>query len=68
MKNDEPIIDPQGFELNVGDRVCAFDLDGHKYEGILLLNSDHPHVSKYYVKYDDGNECDVLDLKLIWKA
>jgi len=57
----------RGEVFTEGDRVVAYDL-GDKVYGILCENTDHPEVSEWYVKYDDGAECAVLDFDFLWKA
>jgi len=61
-----------GIELNEGDKVYTYDYDTDgllkKYHGILHKNIDHPEVSEWYVKYDDGNDCAVLDFGQIFKS
>jgi hypothetical protein len=56
----------RGEVFKQGDRVYAFDLDSTKVYGILYEN-DHKEVSEWYVKYDDGAECAVLDFDVLWK-
>ena len=63
-----------GQKMNEGDRVYSYDFeptnDTHKGRvyGTLLLNTEHPNVSKWYVAYDDGLDCAVLDTKDFYKA
>jgi len=44
-----------------GERVWCYDFDGSKVQGSIHRNTDHPDVSDWYIKYDDGHECAVLD-------
>jgi hypothetical protein len=53
-------------ELKSGDRVYSFDLDSSKVYGILLKNDTG--LSEWMIRYDDGEECAVLDLSLVFKA
>jgi hypothetical protein len=55
-----------GNELKSGDRVYSFDLDSSKVYGILLKNDTG--LSEWMIRYDDGEECAVLDLSLVFKA
>jgi hypothetical protein len=60
--------DAQGNILHEGDRVFAYDLDSKRVYGTLYRNKDYPEVSEWYVQYDDGEDCAVLDFSLLWKA
>ena len=53
--------------LSENDRVYVYDFDGTKYYGVLLKNTEYPHVSEYYIKYDDGQELAVLDMEQVYK-
>lgn len=59
--------DANGQALAEGDRVKTMDFDGWVY-GTLHRNTEHPHVSEWYVAYDDGEESAVLSLNHIWKV
>ena len=48
--------------FNEGDKVWAPGIDGDKKYGTLHKNTEHPHVSEWYIKYDDGEECAALDM------
>jgi|LakMenE01Jun11ns_1017448.scaffolds.fasta_scaffold7577049_1 hypothetical protein len=54
--------------MKEGDRVYTYDLDNSKCFGTIHKNKEYPNVSEWYVKYDDGQECAVLDLSLIIKT
>lgn len=54
--------------LHNGDRVYSYDLDSKRYYGTLYKNEDYPEVSEWYIEYDDGNECAVIDINLVFKA
>ncbi len=57
--------------LHEGDRVYCHDYyDGKviRCYGTLHKNLDYPHVSDWYICYDDGMQCAVLDLSLVFKA
>lgn len=56
--------DADGKTLHEGDRVYSYDLDSKRYYGTLHKNSD----DTWFVVYDDGNECLVVEFSLIWKA
>lgn len=60
-------IDGDGFTLHEGDRVYTYDLTGRVY-GTLHKNEDFPEVSEYYIAFDDGEECAVLEISLVFKA
>lgn len=62
------MIDGNGKEVKEGERVATFDIDGSMVYGTLHRNVEFPHVSDYYVKFDDGEECAVLDMDLIFKV
>ena len=64
------LIDAEGKTLHEGDRVYAYDIcdTSVRIYGTLLKNTDYPHVSEWYVKYDDGEEFAVLDFNFIWKG
>ena len=53
-------------ELKQGDRVYSFDIDGSVVYGVLYKND--PGFSEWQIKYDDGEECAVLDLSLVFKV
>lgn len=58
--------------LKEGDRVYSFDYDKDlkpsRYYGTLHKNTDYPHVSEWYIAYDDGHDCAVLDMSLVFKV
>lgn len=60
--------DADGNILHEGDRVFAYDLDGKRVYGTLRPNDGYEEVSEWYVEYDDGEECAVLDFDQLWKA
>lgn len=64
----EKLLDGTGQILHEGDRVYAYDINGKRVYGTLLPNDEYKDVSEWYVKYDDGAECAVLDFNFIWKA
>lgn len=54
-----------------GDRVYSYDyIEGKPIRcyGTLYKNEDFPEVSEWYIEYDDGQECAVLDMSLVFKA
>lgn len=55
-----------------GDRVYVYDTDKtgqvRKYYGTLMKNTDYPEVSEWYIKFDDGNDCAVLDMDSVVKV
>ncbi len=63
--------DGDGAILHEGDRVYCYDLiDGrpNRVYGTIHRNVDNPDVSDWYIDYDDGEECAVLDISLVYKA
>lgn len=68
MIENKTLTGGDGEVLHPQDRVYSYDIDSKRYYGILQLNDDHPEVSEWYVEYDDGNECAVLQPNLIFKA
>jgi hypothetical protein len=71
MKNNNP-IDGNSEELNEGDRVFTYEYTftpaNSRTFGTLHKNIEYPEVSEWYVKYDDGEECAVLDFRFIFKT
>lgn len=62
--------DGNNIRLHEGDRVYTHDtVNGvvKRFYGTIYLN-DHKEVSEWAVKYDDGNDCAVLDFGQIFKA
>ena len=65
------LIDGDGQKLHEGDRVFTYDVFTPKQQriyGTLYKNSEFPNVSDYYVSYDDGEDCAVLDFTTLFKA
>ena len=65
---EDQIFDPYGMRLHDGDRVYVYDEHDARLYGTLYKNKDFPHVSDYYIEYDDGQECAVLDMSSVYKA
>lgn len=65
-------LDGDGQVLHEGDRVYSYDYDKNlkpsRYYGTLHKNEDYPNVSEWYIAYDDGQECAVLEMSLVFKA
>ena len=65
-------IDGDGHVLHEGDRVYSYGYDDNwkpkRLYGTLHKNEDFPEVSEWYIDYDDGQECAVLDMSLVFKA
>jgi len=74
VNNYGKIIQPNdgdGQELNEGDRVCTYDVftpDDAMICGTLRRNTENPEVAEWYVEYDDGEDCAVLDFSLLFKT
>mgnify|MGYP006268344627 CR=1 FL=1 len=67
------LIDGDGQVLHEGDRVYSYDYDvetvaPQRCYGTLYKNEDYPEVSEWYIAYDDGQECAVLEMSLVFKA
>ena len=58
--------------LKEGDRVYvdgfSDDWKPQRFYGTLHKNIEYPHVSEWYIRYDDGQEFAVLDNSLVFKA
>jgi hypothetical protein len=65
-------IDGDGQVLHEGDRVYSYGYDDkwkpQRLYGTLHKNEDYPEVSDWYIAYDDGQECAVLEMSLVFKA
>lgn len=65
-------LDGDGQVLHEGDRVYSYDYDKNlkpsRCYGTLHKNEDYPNVSEWYIAYDDGQECAVLEMSLVFKA
>jgi hypothetical protein len=65
-------IDGDGQVLHEGDRVYSYGYDDkwkpQRVYGTLHKNEDFPEVSEWYIAYDDGQECAVLEMSLVFKA
>lgn len=65
------IADADNNPLHEWDRVYTHDyLDGNitRFYGNLRVNENNPEVSAWYIEYDDGESCAVLDFGLVYKA
>ena len=61
------IFDADNNLLKEGDRVYCYDLDGQtKVYGTIHYNDIISNT--WYIKYDDGDECLVLDFAVVWKV
>lgn len=65
-------IDGDGQVLHEGDRVYSYGYDDNwkpqRLYGTLHKNEDFPTVSEWYIAYDDGQECAVLEMSLVFKV
>ena len=52
-------------DFDEGARVYTYDSFGFEQKGTIHQNSEYPDVSDYYITYDDGEECAVLDLSKV---
>lgn len=64
----EIVIDANNQSLHDGSRVYTYDFDGKTKIYGTLRENEFKNVSEWYVAYDDGNDCAVLDFKALWKA
>jgi hypothetical protein len=63
------LIDGDGQRLHLEDRFYTYkEFTNERIYGTLYKNSEFPNVSDYYVSYDDGEDCAVLDFTTIFKA
>lgn len=53
-------------QFKAGDRVYAHGLDSKKYHGTIHKNTEFPNISEWYVKYDDGKECAIIDIDSVF--
>lgn len=68
IHGDDFILDGNDEIVKVGDRVYSFDFDGTACYGVLCKNKDNPEVSQFYIQYDDGEDCAVLDISIVFKS
>jgi hypothetical protein len=72
MAENKTAIAAHGETLHDGDMVYTHDYnnDGKvvRFYGTLYVNEDNPEVSDWCIAYDDGNECAVLEMNLVFKA
>lgn len=61
-------IDGNGNLLKEGDRVWTYDWGYIPLQGTLKENTEHKDVSEWYVAWDDGENCAVLNFDFIWKV
>ena len=64
---DDNPIDGNGILLNKGDKVFAFDIDGSKQKGILIKGKTCRGEDDWYVHYEDGEDCLVIEFSTLWK-
>ena len=53
-------------EIKEGQKVFCLDFDGSRINGTIHKNKEYPHVSEWYTKYEDGEECAVLDINQVY--
>lgn len=64
-------FDGIGNILHEEDRVYIFDPVAHthtRHYGTLYIKSIDTKTKEWYVKYDDGGDCLVIDFALLYKA
>ncbi len=66
------VFDANGQLLQAGDRVYSYDYDDNgkpqRVYGNFYKNIEYPQVSDWYIAYDDGKECAVLDMATVFKV
>jgi hypothetical protein len=50
-----------------GDRVFSYGFGYKQHNGTIHKNTEYPEVSEWYIKYDDGEDCAVLDINCVYK-
>jgi hypothetical protein len=75
MSNEEQngfFAKPNGQTLHEGDMVYSYGYDDNlkpqRLYGTLHKNEDYPEVSEWYIAYNDGQKCAVLEMSLVFKA
>lgn len=53
-------------KFNEGDRVFSYGFGYEKHNGTIYKNSENPNVSEWYIQYDDGLDCAVLDINAVY--
>ena len=64
-------LDGDGQTLHEGDRVFTHgftDSGWGRHYGSLHKNEEFPNVSDWWIDYDDGEQCAVLDFADVFKA
>ena len=60
-------IDFNGIELKAGDKVGTYDMNGKFYKGILKQDESCTVCDGWYVDYEDGKSCAVLEFSFLYK-
>jgi hypothetical protein len=55
-------------EFKEGERVYCFGFGYQKDYGTIHKNTEYPNVSEWYIRYDDGEECAVVDERFVFKV
>lgn len=50
-----------------GDKIFTYGFCYEIHNGTIYKNNEYPEVSEWYIKYDDGEECAVLDINAVYK-
>lgn len=50
-----------------GDRVFSYGFGYEQHDGTIYKNTEHPEVSEWYIKYDDGEESAVVDINGVYR-
>jgi len=64
-------LDGDGQTLHEGDRVFSHGFTDSvwvRHYGSLHKNEEFPNVSDWWIDYDDGEQCAVLDFAYVFKA
>lgn len=65
MKNLQ-VDNMEKVKFKEGDRVFSYGFGYEQHNGTIHKNTEYPEVSEWYIKYDDGEECAVLDVDAVY--
>lgn len=54
-------------KFNEGDAVFTYGFGYEVHTGTIHKNEGYLEVSEWYIKYDDGFECAVLDIDGVYR-
>ena len=64
-------LDGDGQTLHEGDKVFTHGFTDNgwgRHYGLLYKNEEFPNVSEWWIDYDDGEQCAVLDFNDVFKV